>query len=924
MGTYRFTVGPVWADMQEGDTSVVRKLMAVPDPRAASDMSANRGMWDGRVHFFDSNLCRMPAGLLPRLQARLEKRGHTVVVDWREGEPPPTLEPVPRDYLEGVDLRDHQLEGANSAIAARRGLLWQATNAGKCLAGRTEVTMADGSVRRVDEVRVGDRVVCLGTDLRFAVSEVTASGSNGVRPVFDVAVGHGRTVRCTGNHPFLTSADTWTNAEDLRPGMLVAVPRRLPVFGDSQMPEHGARLLAYMLAEGTCSGRTYRFANTLPAIIEDFRASVLAFPDSTVRTHGGDHHVRPAVPFSRADHGAKRFLDAHGLRGTKSDTKVVPDEVFRLPEPVLAAFLRAFMSCDGHVSDRAVEVGLASRRMVYQLAHLLSRFGVWGRVRQRRTNRGTDAWVFTSRGADSVAAFIGRVGSLNPVHHRNAARIMTGVGLNRRDPVPVTCAEAAKVYSPATCRRAGLSRLRGDDSLLCRTLAARLAGAFGDPTLAAYGSSDLAWVPVESVTPSGAEETFDLTVARGHNFVADDVVVHNTEQIAAIVGRLVEAGLTPVLVIVPNKNILHELSTRLRKRRSELSVGRVGDGHKEIDHDVVVGIFNSLAAALPATVTGRGGATKVTRKHNPGMARLVRRARAVLVDEAHHAAAAVYQDLLVMAERAWFRIGFSGTVDKKSKSKTTDDRSVERGDAARVHRWRTEQHLGPVLHRVTNDYLIGLGYSAVPKVFIVTDRSAFGPDVPVPKARVSADGQVHKVHNIYGVVFERAATKDQRWLRALVRVIRSLIDAGKPPFVFSHSVDHLRAIKALADERGVPCEVLYGNDSTEKRDRVVGQYARQQDFAVLTSSIFDEGANVPEIRAVVLAGARRAVVELLQRVGRGIRAKKDENRLVVVDFRPAHCRMLLSHAEEREAVFRSEGFAVTEVKDVTTVSGMAW
>src|SRR6202008_1051746 len=36
------------------------------------------------------------------------------------------------------------------------------------------------------------------------------------------------------------------------------------------------------------------------------------------------------------------------------------------------------------------------------------------------------------------------------------------------------------------------------------------------------------WDVVESITPAGQEEVFDITVPGSHNFLANDIVVHNS------------------------------------------------------------------------------------------------------------------------------------------------------------------------------------------------------------------------------------------------------------------------------------------------------------------------------------------------------------------------------------------------------------
>lgn len=376
-----------------------------------------------------------------------------------------------------------------------------------------------------------------------------------------------------------------------------------------------------------------------------------------------------------------------------------------------------------------------------------------------------------------------------------------------------------------------------------------------------------------------------------------------SEIIAALCLAFRGAGMRGV-VIVPNTNILHGLTKRLRLRVPGLRVGVLGDGHRDLQGDVVVTNYQTAQQALP-----RRGA-----RPDAAVAAVFEMASYVLVDEAHHSAGRVYQQLLKMCFNATYRLGFTGSVDKKTKR--TDAEALARSaPGARLHRWEVESFLGPVLHRTENAEMIEAGFSARPRVFVVDDRAAYGPLVPTPKQRPGK-----KPINVYNEVFQRAAVQDRRWLVTIARVVRKLILAGKPPFVFSHSVDHLRAISAVLTERAVPHKLLHGVDGTQRRDAVVAAFAARQDFALLCSSIFDEGADVPEIRAVVFAGARRAVVELLQRLGRGLRAKGEDNCLTVVDFRPHHSEMLKDQFEDRRALYQAEGFTVRRIVDISALS----
>ncbi len=59
-----------------------------------------------------------------------------------------------------------------------------------------------------------------------------------------------------------------------------------------------------------------------------------------------------------------------------------------------------------------------------------------------------------------------------------------------------------------------------------------LARFFGSQRLQQAAQSDIFWDRVVSIEPSGEEDTYDLTIAEDHNFVADGLIVHNSHSTA--------------------------------------------------------------------------------------------------------------------------------------------------------------------------------------------------------------------------------------------------------------------------------------------------------------------------------------------------------------------------------------------------------
>ena len=65
-----------------------------------------------------------------------------------------------------------------------------------------------------------------------------------------------------------------------------------------------------------------------------------------------------------------------------------------------------------------------------------------------------------------------------------------------------------------------------------RETIATIADATGSRSLQCWATSDLYWDEIASVEEAGVEEVFDLTIEGTHNFVANDIVVHNSHSAA--------------------------------------------------------------------------------------------------------------------------------------------------------------------------------------------------------------------------------------------------------------------------------------------------------------------------------------------------------------------------------------------------------
>lgn len=108
---------------------------------------------------------------------------------------------------------------------------------------------------------------------------------------------------------------------------------------------------------------------------------------------------------------------------------------------------------------------------------------------------------------------------------------------------------------------------------------------------------------------------------------------------------------------------------------------------------------------------------------------------------------------------------------------------------------------------------------------------------------------------------------------------------------------------------------VYGDTPADVLDNEVARFKEHSDSVLIASPIFDEGVDVPAIRALIIADGGKSIRAVLQKVGRGIRKKKTgANTIDVVDFADATHKWLSNHSLERIAIYEGEGFDVTYEK----------
>ncbi len=479
---------------------------------------------------------------------------------------------------------------------------------GKCLTGGSLVyDPTTGARRRMDEVvasveRGEDAwIASVGPDLKLRPARVSAALRNGHKPVFRLTTRLGRHIEATANHPLLTIGG-WRELGELEPGARIAVPRWLPRSGEAQrMADHDIVLIAALIADGNLTQNTPRFCfGDDSPVLADVERAAAAYG---LRVHLGERsHGTATISAGRGasvPNPVRALCERHGLWGKRSADKFVPAAIFGLGDDQIARFLSVLYGCDGHIhaGERFSQIGYTtiSERLARDVQHLLLRLGIVGTIRtlKRDVYAGTATVAREVRitGQDGLTAFCRRVGACGK--QTNADRVLAQAATVRRktnvDTLPVEV--WSRVIEAKGARPwAALARATGRPDThnwhvgqrgLSRDLMGELAIATDSSELAQLATSDLWWDEIASIEPIGEQETYDLTVPGDHNFVADDVVVHNSALVTNIAENAALEHGKPValfsLEMSEAELAQRFVASQARIRGEELRKGRVSE-----------------------------------------------------------------------------------------------------------------------------------------------------------------------------------------------------------------------------------------------------------------------------------------------------------------------------------------------------------
>ncbi len=390
---------------------------------------------------------------------------------------------------------------------------------------------------------------------RLGPHRMTRAFYSGRKMVYELKTRSGRTIKASANHPF-RKLEGWKALEALQTGDKIAVPRKLEINNPANpLGTDEIILLAHLIGDGCILPKQpYHYTSSDPSNIElvnEKARSLFEIKAKVVKQKNWWHSYLKS-PF-HLTHNRKypitSWYENLGIQRVRSFRKKLPAGIFQCDNERIRLFLHHLWATDGNISWKelpgrkisgAIYYASSSRTLALQVQHLLLRLGILSTIKEVPQGQHRQNYHVTVQGRDQQLRFLRQVGCFgerglivekliekleeidaNPNYDtipKEAWRLIIEPELKNRNWSWRNLWKKLKLSPTGARLKNSISRRRLED--INRTL--------NSPSLEDLSHSDILWDEIVSITPLGEEDVYDLTVPGVHNFVANEIIVHNS------------------------------------------------------------------------------------------------------------------------------------------------------------------------------------------------------------------------------------------------------------------------------------------------------------------------------------------------------------------------------------------------------------
>ena len=362
-----------------------------------------------------------------------------------------------------------------------------------------------------------------------------------------------------------------------------------------------------------------------------------------------------------------------------------------------------------------------------------------------------------------------------------------------------------------------------------------------------------------------------------------------TEMMIGIAKYLLDTQDFHILLCVPTTNLLYQTYERaLQRGISSDDIFLLGDGN-QVDPNKCIGISTVASAYLKLNTD---------KEYMEWLAGV----DCLMMDEAHHSKCRTWSTVIDSVSPTYL-LGFSAEPFHRDKGHIIPD-LVLRG------------LIGPVIHRVTSDYLIMHKYLSKPCVLAINSRYK-------GSIYTIVDWHIVNKSGIIGNILRNDL---------IVNIAEILINLKKEPLILVQQIKHGMNLGLQLSERGYNVYMMKGgrniikfsggrviDNFVDKDNQVLKDFDEGRIDALIGTSTLDEGVDIPSLSSVILAAGGKSRLKNIQRIGRGLRPKSGDNTTIVIDFRDEFNVVTKSHFKKRKMSYDELNIPVFYINDINDI-----
>lgn len=434
-------------------------------------------------------------------------------------------------------------------------------------------------------------VATMNNEYKIQIENDCPISFNGKKSVYRLTLKGGKQIDATDNHPFFT-AEGWKELKNLQVGEMLATPSKLDFFGNESIDINDIKLLAYMIGDGNCKNKNIRFTQIpnsaqhleMEQIVKNYDCELFQYPSSKrqydfiIRKNKFRHN-------RTYPNKVKNLLIQYDVYNRNADNKIIPKKIFQLKKEQIALFLSRLFATDGWASSYyrnqkwLCEIGYASNSeiLIREISHLLLRFGIKSNI-SKKTQKAWNLGIYDKKSINIFAQEIGIYGKekalqkvVDDVNKKLdldsfMPKVINKEIISTMKSKQVTKADLVRLWEDTTRQN---SRLRLEKYKLQKQRAKLIAKHLDMQDLSLLIDGDIEWQEIKSIKYIGDFDTYDLTVSNTHNFIANDIITHNTGKTETMIVEGLHKVCTNknfrILYVTPYENQVNLIFMRMRE-----------------------------------------------------------------------------------------------------------------------------------------------------------------------------------------------------------------------------------------------------------------------------------------------------------------------------------------------------------------------